>query len=1029
MSKSKTDSKTVKKTRKKPARKAGSNGRSVLVIVESPAKAKTIEKYLGPGHTVKASMGHIRDLPERELGVDLENDFLPVYHVLPNRAKLIAELRKLADKSDMIYLATDLDREGEAIAWHLARALELPPEKTRRVVFNEITKSAVTEAFEHPRQLDDNKVNAQQARRILDRIVGYQLSPLLWSKIARGLSAGRVQSVAVRVIVEREAEIRDFVPTESWRITGHFTPQLEQARSLQSDWQEFLQGGEDPDAGRTLKERSEWLGRHGSFEAELVKIDGKNFQGEAQDQAIKLATELGFVVEEIEEHGWDEYAHLDLKTIDVAGSTRTDAARFTVANIQKKKTFGKPPPPFATASLQQAASSQLRLAATHTMRIAQQLYEGVELGAEGSAGLITYMRTDSANLSKEAVNSVRQFISGKYGDEYLPQKPAVYRKKGRTQEAHEAIRPTNPNRTPQQIKAFLSPEQLKLYDLIWKRFVACQMNPSRWDSTTVSVEAETSMGTATFRASGRILLFDGYLKLTGLSSASGEQMLPEMAEADQVMPLEIDPEQHFTSPPPRFSEASLVKTLEAEGIGRPSTYAPIIQTIQDRGYVEQIDRRFYATDKGQIVTEKLTAHFPTVMDIKFTSHMEDELDKIEEDHLDWVHVLREFYDPFKAALDAAQEQMEPVRAEPSDYTCEDCGKPMVYRWARTGRFLSCSGYPDCTKAHNVDRDGKPIIPKVTDHPCEACEKPMILRQSRHGFFLGCSGYPECTHTIPCFPDGVPFKRVTEKELEQPCESCGQGTMKVRRRGWRAFLGCDQYPKCKTTKPLPDGVRLEKQAAPPPEQAGFDCERCGRAMVVRRGKRGKFIACSGFPRCRNTKPIDKLEKLRANPPAAASPDKKAARTPIKAGKNDAIARTSDDQEPPPGYAWTRTGKPTVEAWPEDKLYCPLCGSEMNLKAGRWGPFYSCSGYPSCKFTANLRGAAKKRAEQLMPAPPPKPKPVPTDIKCEECGEIMLVRKGRSGEFLGCSGFPKCRATMPLPPGFEVPESDELVQREA
>lgn len=306
---------------------------------------------------------------------------------------------------------------------------------------------------------------------------------------------------------------------------------------------------------------------------------------------------------------------------------------------------------------------------------------------------------------------------------------------------------------------------------------------------------------------------------------------------------------------------------------------------------------------------------------------------------------------------------------------------------------------------------------------------MILRQSRHGYFLGCSGYPECTHTIACFPDGEPFKLVAEKELDQPCESCAQGTMKVRRRGWRSFLGCDQYPKCKTTKPLPDGVRLEKQATPASEEAGFNCERCGRPMVVRSGRRGKFIACPGFPRCRNTKPIDKLEELRANPPAAVGADKKAARTPIKGGKNGAITRASDDQEPPPGYAWTRTGKPTVEAWPEDKLYCPLCGSEMSLKAGRWGPFYSCSGYPSCKFTANLRGAAKKQAEQLMPAPPPKPKPIPTDIKCEECGEIMLVRKGRSGEFLGCSGFPKCRATLPLPPGFEVPKSAEVAQSKA
>ncbi|MCH8053990.1 MAG: type I DNA topoisomerase, partial [Planctomycetes bacterium] len=833
--KTKKAGKPIKKTAKKTAAKAGSNGGGALVIVESPAKAKTIEKYLGPGYTVRASMGHVRDLPERELGVDLDNDFEPVYHILPRRAKLITDLRKLAAQSDMVYLATDLDREGEAIAWHLACALELPPEKTQRVVFNEITKSAVSEAFDHPRTVDMNKVDAQQARRVLDRIVGYQLSPLLWTKIARGLSAGRVQSVAVRLIVEREIEIREFIPVESWRITGSFTPQLDEAPQLVSDWQKFLEGGEDPDAGRTQKERARWLGEHACFEAELIKVDGIEFPVKTRDQAVKLAEELGFVVEEIEEHPWEEYARLNLTTVDVAGSTRPDAAEFKIAGVQTRKTSGKPPGPLTTAAMQQAASSQLRFGATRTMRIAQQLYEGVDIGAEGSVGLITYMRTDSLNLSKDAVGAVRKFIGEKFGDKYVPAKPNVFSKKGRAQEAHEAIRPADATRVPADLKKFLTPEQFKLYELIWKRFVACQMPPSQWNSTTVTVEAPTTAGTATFRASGRVLLFDGFLKVAGVSATAGDQILPEMAEGDRVAPLEIDPEQHYTSPPPRFTEASLVKTLEAEGIGRPSTYAPIIQTIQDRGYVEQIDRRLYASDKGQIVTEKLVAHFPTIMDLKFTSHMEDELDKIEDDHLNWVRVLHEFYDPFKEALDKAQTEMEPAKAEPSDYTCEDCGKPMLYRWARTGRFLSCSGYPDCKKAHNIDRDGKPIVQVVGDHPCELCDKPMILRQSRHGSFLGCSGYPECTHTIPCAADGTPHKLVAEKDLEEPCESCGAGTMKVKRRGWRAFLGCDSYPKCKTTKPLPEGVRLEKVAAPPPKEAGFNCERCGQPMVIRSGR--------------------------------------------------------------------------------------------------------------------------------------------------------------------------------------------------
>ncbi len=1021
-------SKVQRKTKTKSAGTRGkpkvagsrSNGHR-LVIVESPAKAKTIEKYLGGGHTVKASMGHVRDLPERELGIDIADGFKPAYRLLPSRTKLIQELRKLADKSQMVYLATDLDREGEAIAWHLACALDLPPEKTQRVVFNEITRTAVTEAFAQPRALDMNKVEAQQARRLLDRIVGYELSPLLWAKIARGLSAGRVQSVAVRLIVEREWQIRDFVPTESWRITGSFTPGLGQAAALMREWQEYLAGGQDPDVGRTQKERMKWLREHDSFEAELVRLDGKTYQATTQEDALGLARDLGFVVEEIEERPWDEYAEQGFKIVDVAGTTNPGAVAFTIAETQSRKTSVKPPGPFTTATLQQSASSQLRFSASRTMQIAQQLYEGIEIGAEGGVGLITYMRTDSTHLSKDALSLVRDLITQEFGPDYRPEKPNYYGSKGRAQQAHEAVRPTDPNRRPADLKPFLSSEQFRLYELIWKRFVACQMSPSRWNSSTIVVEAPTSRGTASFRASGRVLLFDGYLKVAGLSTGA-DQILPALTQGDRVAPLEIDPEQNYTSPPPRYTEASLVKTLESEGIGRPSTYAPIIQTIQDRGYVEQIERRFYATDKGQIVTEKLLAHFPKIMDLKFTSHMEDELDKIEDEHLNWGQVLNEFYEPFRASLEAAQTEMEPARAEPSEYTCPTCGKQMAYRWARTGRFLSCTGYPECKQAFNVGRDGKPIIAKHSDQACEVCGKSMILRQSRHGYFLGCSGYPECTHTVACDAEGTPHRLVTEKALEQPCEACGEGTLVVKRRGWRAFLGCNQYPRCKTTEPLPEDIRLEKRPAPPPEEAGFACERCGSPMIIRSGRRGRFIACSGFPRCRNTKPVEKLEELRANPPQEGPDSRKAARTPIKQN-GTAIVRTADDQPPPPGYAWTRTGKPTVEDWPEDALYCPVCGSEMSLKAGRWGPFFSCGGFPKCKFTANLRGAAKKKAAASVPPPPPKPKPIPTDIKCHACGEIMLMRKGRSGDFLGCSGFPKCRETMPLPPGFVAPEPVE------
>jgi DNA topoisomerase-1 len=485
----------------------------------------------------------------------------------------------------------------------------------------------------------------------------------------------------------------------------------------------------------------------------------------------------------------------------------------------------------------------------------------------------------------------------------------------------------------------------------------------------------------------------------------------------EVGAISIETEQNFTSPPPRYSEATLVKRMEAEGIGRPSTYAAIIQTIQDRGYVDQVDRRFYATDKGVVVTEKLMDHFPDVMDLKFTSFMEDELDKIEEAHLDWVNVLHEFYDPFHRDLVRAHDEMTEARAEPSDYTCELCGEPMVYRWGKTGRFLSCTKYPDCKGAHNIDREGKPIIAKKIDRKCELCGKDMILRQSRHGPFLGCTGYPQCNNTIACDEDGVPLKLVTEKELEKPCPSCGEGTMKVKRKGYRSFLGCDRYPKCKETAQLPEDVRLEKKVEPVVE-AGFNCERCGRPMHIKKGRRGEFIACSGFPRCRNTKPIDKLEELKAAAPTE---------TPNGNGKGNGgaviapedLPRKADGKvdvdalgPPPEGFAWTRTGKPVVEKWPKGELHCPQCGSEMQLKSGRFGPFFSCTNYPKCRCSVNLRGEAKKQAEIEMP-PPSKPKPIPTDIPCDECGELMVIRTGRSGKFLGCSGYPKCKVAKPLP----------------
>ncbi|MCC7292988.1 MAG: type I DNA topoisomerase [Phycisphaerales bacterium] len=1004
---------------------------ATLVIVESPSKARTIERYLGAGYMVRACMGHVRDLPESGLGIDLDGGFLPTYEILPGKRKVISELRKAAKEADTVYLATDLDREGEAIAWHLSEALDLSKTKARRVVFNEITKSAIKEAFEHPHDLDLAKVDAQQARRILDRIVGYQLSPLLWKKIAKGLSAGRVQSVAVKLIVDREEEIRAFVPEESWKILAVFATQPDQTAALASAWREFLSKAEDPDAPRTQKERIAWLTEHACVAAELVKLGGESFEGRTVADARRVVEALGFVTQRVEETDWEEYRAHGLKRTRLHGELPASRGpAFTVRDVSTRRTTTRPQPPFTTAALQQQASTQLGFSASRTMRIAQQLYEGVELGARGSVGLITYMRTDSTNLSKDSIAHVRDMIRADFGDRYLPEKPNVYGSAKRAQEAHEAIRPTDASIKPEEIRAALSAEQWKLYDLIWRRFVACQMEPAQWDSTTLLIGADTAQGEAIFKATGRRLAFDGFYRVQGLGSQE-DVVLPPLATGQPVSPLQLDPRQQYTSPPPRYSEAALIKSLEAEGIGRPSTYAAIIQTIQDRGYVEQVDRRFHATDKGEIVTEKLVEHFPRIMDVKFTSHMEDELDKIEEEHLDWVRVLHEFYDPFKESLARAETEMQPARSEPSAYTCPKCSQPMAYRWARTGRFLSCTGYPDCNGAYNVDREGKPIIPKVVDLACEKCGKPMLLRRSKMGPFLGCSGYPECSSTVPCDATGQPLRLVTPEEIERPCEECGEGTLRVKRKARREFLGCDKYPTCKHTASLPDGVYLERKRTPL-EPAGFNCEKCSRPMVIREGRRGKFLACSGFPRCKNSKPHEKLDeflqqvaegKLQATDTQTAEQLKKSNGNGRRAVPKT-VPKTAEGKvdfaalgEPPKGFAWTRTGKPVVETWPEGALHCPECGSDMSLKRGRFGPFYSCSNFPKCRCTVNLRGDAKKRAEEELPAPQ-RPKPIPTDVSCPECGAKMLLREGRSGKFLGCSAFPKCKTTQPMPPGATV-----------
>lgn len=1019
------------------AKKSQPNGKS-LVIVESPAKAKTINKYLGGGFVVKACVGHIRDLPDKELGVDIENNFAPTYHISTGKRRIIKTLATAASAADTVYLATDRDREGEAIAWHLVEALGLDAKNTRRVVFNEITKSAIQYAFAHPHKLDMDRVNAQQARRVLDRIAGYQLSPLLWNKIAKGLSAGRVQSVAVRIIVDREHAIRAFVPEESWIIRGVFATDIAKTEELAKEWGSFLEGGANLDSGRTKKERTAWLSARACLQTELFKWRGARFQAENAEQARTAAEALGFDCAEVDERPWEDYADKGIKTIDLNGVTvisKTPKCR--VSDISTRRSTTRPPAPFTTATLQQASSTTLRLSVSRTMSIAQALYQGLDLGGEdGPVALITYMRTDSTNLSKEAVAAARTFIDENYGSRYVPDKPNVYGKESkRAQEAHEAIRPTDVTLRPQDLKGKLRSEQYKLYELIWRRFVACQMTPAQWDNTTLLISADTTEGEAVFKTTGRRLVFDGFLQVS--ASKSGEDLLlPELHVDQEIGAMQIDPQQQFTSPPPRYTEASLVQAMKAEGIGRPSTYASIVQNVQDRGYIDQIDRRLYATDKGIIVTEKLVEHFPKIMDLKFTSHMEEELDKIEEANLEWTAVLREFYKPFKASLDRAFQEMQPARAEPSEFKCPQCEREMVYRWARTGRFLSCTGYPDCKGSYNVDRNGQPIVPTTVDVKCELCGQDMILRQSRHGPFLGCSAYPECNNTIPCDKTGTPLEVVKEKDLECSCEECGEGTMKVRRSGMRTFLGCDRYPDCKHTTPLPEGVRVEKKIEPVRE-TGLMCELCGNPLHIKKGRRGDFIACSGFPKCRNTFPVEKLDELKAVVAAGGSMQealgkkdgvgKKSAAKRVVTRKvvGGPVPKTPDGKvdiaalgPPPEGFAWTRTGKPVVEVLPDDVLHCPECGNEMLMKRGRFGPFFSCTNFPKCKCSVNLRGEAKKQAEIEMPAPQ-KPKPIPTEIECEECGGKMVIRTGRSGQFLGCGNFPKCKATKPLPEGMTVP----------
>jgi DNA topoisomerase-1 len=780
---------------------AQSKSQKSLVVVESPAKAKTINKYLGWAFEVKSCMGHVRDLPAKNFGVDLEKNFEPTYQIMPGKKRITTALKAAAKQSDQLYLATDLDREGEAIAWHLSQILGVPKEKTYRVIFNAITRSAIQRAFTEPGKINMDKVMAQQARRILDRIVGYQISPLLWKKVASGLSAGRVQSVAVKMIVQREREIRNFKSVEYWLIPAVFTTDLHS--DYRQQWLDFVRVKSKPDKGPTAEEQSKWLLEHNAFKAELYKVGDKKFQASNKEQAERLFNEL---------------KHAD----------------FRLADIQTKQSISRPPAPFITSTLQQAAANRLGFSTKRTMAVAQQLYEGIDVGSMGSLGLITYMRTDSTHLSPEAVNEVRGHISAHIGPDYLPEKAMIYASKKTAQQAHEAIHPTDVDLTPSDIKQFLTAEQFKLYDIIWRRFIACQMTPAKWDVTNLSIVAETSLGKCWYRATGRVLVFDGFTKIWPV--VSSEQRLPQMRVGQTLAVVNIKPEQHFTKPPARYTEASLVKALENEGIGRPSTYAPIISTIQERRYVQQREKKFFATDLGEVVTDKLSEYFPKIMDIKFTRYMEEQLDKIEEQHVDWLGVLKGFYEPFKQNLDTALKQMKHAKAEvsPSEYECPRCGQQLLYRFGKNGRFLSCSAYPNCKFACPCDAEGKMIEEKRSEHKCPVCGKPMVYKRGRFGPFLGCSDYPTCKTTLKLDKQGniVPPKPAPEP-TEVKCHRCEDGRFVIRQGRKGPFLGCSNFPKCRTIvgiKQLDHLRQLQAAGQWPPEKPEEADEILGRRQA-------------------------------------------------------------------------------------------------------------------------------------------------------------------------------------------------------
>jgi len=754
-----------------------------LVIVESPAKAKTINKYLGRDYKVVASMGHVRDLPKSKLGVDVDEGFAPAYEVIPTRKKVLGELREAAKGVTEIYVATDPDREGEAIGWHLAEELGGKRKKVRRLMFNEITKKAVQEALKHPTEIDSRMVDAQQARRVLDRLVGYKISPLLWDKVRRGLSAGRVQSVALKLVCDRERAIQAFVAEEYWHLFAR------------------LAGPVPPE-----------------FEAKLVKIKGENAKVGNGDEA----------------------------RVHVAALEREPFVVSAVATKERKRHAA---PPFITSKLQQTA----RFPVKKTMMIAQQLYEGIELpGEDGPVGLITYMRTDSTRVSAEALDEVRGLIADRFGGDYLPEKPNVFKTKADAQDAHEAIRPTSALRDPESLRPYLTADQYSLYRLIWNRFVASQMLPALFDETIVDVTA----GDYLFRVKGSVPKFSGWMAVYGpiqgdLAAADGVSpapapsadadedeatgVLPPLAEGDRLELKVLKPEQKFTQPPPRFSEATLVKELEENGIGRPSTYASILGTLQDRDYVVKLEGRFKPTYLGFIITDILIQNFNDILDVEYTAKMEEQLDDIEHGRADYEGTLKSFYTKFKKDLGKFQADDYKAEGKATDETCDKCGSPMVIKVGRFGPFMACSAYPDCTNTKELEaQDGADTEGEDEPEACENCGKPMVVKRGRFGQFLACTGYPECKTTRKLIATKGGLKAAKPDQiLEEKCPRC-QSNLVIKQGRFGEFTACTNYPECRYVKLKPTGVI---------------CPQDGGDIVERKSRRGKtFFGCANYPDC-------------------------------------------------------------------------------------------------------------------------------------------------------------------------------------